>query len=359
MIFTGPLAIRHACAVGTLVLGITVSVVEPAEASLLIDGTLADKTEFLAYLNLFGGGLGGMPAPFSYSTNDKGDGPSAVGVDAKGVGSHFGSRMAAAVATLADPSPHLTVHVGQHLPRVLLGSFRYDPGPPPASNKAGHQSIDLDDLAAFAPFSRVDHLMGATDIILHEVFEGLIGLGGGPFDPAHTGGIQEENSNRAAEAIRGVRKEEADDTRVNSLLTRLSKIQDQSGLAFRLEGDARAGEVLFIHRKTGEYLGFIAWDILHPTGDPALTREGWLELRGRIIGSPPDADLRVSDVQPGIFSLGGRFGIDSVTAFDVTVDGVSFFGVPGPSAAALVALGAGVLAMGLARAGSFPGGRPP
>lgn len=307
------------------------------EAGFMVDGALADKQQFLTYLNLYGADLTGAVTPFSYATNAGGDGASVLVVDANDVTSHFGARMAAAIGSLNTLGADLTLEVGQNIPRVFLGAFRFDPGPPRVTQAAGHQTIDLADMNKLLPYYRVDHLFGGTDLILHEVYEGIAGLGAA-FPPAHTTGIEEENSNRSAEGIRGVRVEGSSMARGMPLVDRLSKLQSQSGFVHEITGDPTQDDAIwFVNKTNGNYLYFTPWDILDPTGDPNLTKEGWLQISGTIVGTGALEQRSVKDVQPGTSSIGGEYGIDSFTEFDVQVDSVMFV-VPEPSSAVLAGM---------------------
>lgn len=308
-----------------------------AEAGFIVDGTVADKQQFLSYLNLYGADLTGVVTPFSYATNPGVDGASVLVVDTNDVVSHFGSRMAAAIGSLNTLGADLTVEVGQNIPRIFMGGFRYDPGPPPVSQAAGHQTIDLADLNSLQPYSRVDHVFGGTDLILHEVYEGIAGLGS-VFGPAHTTGIEEENSNRSAEGIRGVRVEGSSVARGMPLVDRLSNLQSQSGFVYEITGDPTQDDsIWFINKTNKNFLFFTPWDILDPTNDPSLTKEGWLQISGQIVGAGALEQTNVKDVQPGTSSVGGEYGIDSFTQFDIQVDSVTFV-VPEPSTGVLAAV---------------------
>ena len=270
---------------------LTVCVI-PTDAiqALTIDGAVADKNLFLGYLINQGGG--GNPNSFAFLNNNGVNGPSVLISDPNLAANHFGSRMAhaAMLDVNNNESFPLTVHVGQNVPRVFFGAFQFDPS---AMNAViNHQTIDLADILKL-PSRSNNNLIGGTDIILHEVFEGISALGGGAFAPAHFGsGYQEENSNRSADNNKGVRAIDP----------------------------MRPDQFTFIDQSTGAYRFRTAWDII---AGGIVEKSGWLIINGRLAGGN---NYTVDDIQRGYTGIGG----DSLNLFDVGVDSVRF-AVPEPT----------------------------
>ncbi len=267
--------------------------------ALTIDGTAADKNTFLSYLINQGGA--GNANSFAYLANGNANGPSILIANQNLAANFFGTEMAVASGFDNNNQPlyNLIVHVGQQVPRVFFGAFEF-----PA---AGEQTIDLADILKL-PIRSNNNLLGGTDVILHEVYEGLAGLGGGGFNAAHTiNGIQEENSNRSADGNRGQ----------------------------RVVNDPMRPDNFVINNATGVFRFTTAWDITN--ANPALTQHGLLRINGKLTGGN---NYNVTDVQKGYGELGG----DTLTMYDVDIDSVEF--VPEPSTCVLFALGAiGALAI--------------
>ena len=269
----------------------------PAHA-IIIDGLNADKQTFLAYL--INQGASGNGAAFAYAgPNANQDGPADL-IAGAGATNNFGARMATAAGAINNG---LTVHVGRNIPRIFFGAFRWDPAV--GGNQAGHQTIDLADILA-VPVRHPNNLEGGADIILHEIFEGIVGLGSN-FNAAHfNSGFQEENSNRAADNSKGIRV--VPQPRTDSLVV-----------------NAATGDVTF---RT-------AWRI-----NNVPPRNGDLVILGRLVGG---ANYTVNSIQFGLLPAGDddgtRFDVQFVDQFFVDVRSV-----PEPGSLPIVLAGIGIAA---------------
>lgn len=268
--------------------------------ALTIKGTVADKNLLLGYLINQGGG--GNPNSFAYLTNSGVDGESILIADPTLARNHFGSRMADAAALNQDNTERnpLKLNVGKAVPRVFFGAFQYDPNAV-MNPTLGHQTLDLEDVLFMRAFSD-NNLLGGTDVILHEVYEGIVGLGGVGFFNAHVNaGYVEENSNRTSYGNRGR----------------------------RVVDPLRPDSFNFLNPSTGHYRFRTAWDLDFSDQVPPRIISGYLQIFGRLVGG---VNYTVTDIQRGYTGEGG----ESSTLYDVRVNKVDFVAIPEPSSMILL-----------------------
>lgn len=140
---------------------------------IVVSGSEADKQSFIDLIQEMTGGKYQVGVDGKVSVKD--------GFSGSGTAADYINTI------LGDTVKTETIYIGRDMPGVLVGAWDWD------GKGAGHQAIDLNDVAMFGA-DATKGLDTKGSVLIHEIWEGYQGATGKNYNEAHVEGIKSENA---------------------------------------------------------------------------------------------------------------------------------------------------------------------